>query len=174
MTDLSPYLPRLRRYARALTGDRARADDLVQDTLERALRKWALWRLGSRLDGWLFSIMHNVFVNQVRSAHGRQASVSLEDLAFESAVPDGADAALQRRDLAAALAQLPEDQREVLLLVGLEDMSYKEVASVLGIPLGTVMSRLSRARQQLRALLDGSVRTSATVGALRLVQASQP
>ena len=106
MTDLGPYLPRLRRYARALTGDRARADDLVQDTLERALRKWALWRLGSRLDSWLLAIMHNVFVNQVRSAHARQASVSLEDVDFETAAADSADDAVQRRDIAAALDKL--------------------------------------------------------------------
>ena len=174
MTDFSPYLPRLRRYARALTGDRARADDLVQDTLERALRKWALWRLGSRIDSWLFAIMHNVFVNQVRSAQGRQTNVSLDDLVLEAVAPDRAEEAVQRRDLVAALAELPEEQREVLLLVSLEDLSYKEVAGVLGVPVGTVMSRLSRARGQLRLLLDGALRAGAAPAALRLVQARLP
>ena len=170
MTDLSPYLPRLRRYARALTGDKDRADDLVQDTLERALRKWALWRLGSRLDSWLFSIMHNIFVNQVRSAPARQANISLEDMAFEAAGPGTADEAVQLRDLAAALGKLSDEQREILLLVGLEEMSYKQVASVLSLPLGTVMSRLSRAREQLRGLLDGTARPGAESPSLRLVQ----
>ncbi|MCX7172084.1 MAG: sigma-70 family RNA polymerase sigma factor [Proteobacteria bacterium] len=171
MSDFAPYIPRLRRYARALTGDKDRADDLVQDTLERALRKWALWRLGSRVDSWLFSIMHNIFVNQVRSAPARQANISLEDMAFEPAGSGSADEAVQLRDLAAALGKLSDEQREILLLVGLEEMSYKQVASVLSLPLGTVMSRLSRAREQLRGLLDGTARPCAESPSLKLVQA---
>ena len=174
MTDLSPYIPRLRRYARALTGDKESADDLVQDTLERALRKWVLWRLGSRLDAWLFSIMHNIFVNQIRSAPARQTDISFEDLEFEPAGQGAADENVQLRDLAAALGKLSDEQREILLLVGLEEMSYKEVASVLGLRLGTVMSRLSRAREHLRELLDGSARTDAEVHTLKLVQSRSP
>lgn len=170
MTDLTPYIPRLRRYARALTGNKATADDLVQDTLERALRKWVLWRVGSRIDSWLFSIMHNLFVNHVRSAAVRQASVSLDDLEFEPAGQGTADGTAQMRDLLACLDKLPHEQREILLLVALEDMSYKEAAGVLGVPLGTVMSRLSRAREHLRGLLDGD----AEIPTLKLVRTSLP
>jgi len=174
MTDLASYIPRLRRYARALTGNREFADDLVQDTLERALRKWVLWRAGSKIDSWLFSIMHNLFVNQVRSAPARQLSVSLDDLEFEPAGQGSAEGVLQLRDLLSSLNKLSHDQREILLLVGLEDMSYQEVARILELPLGTVMSRLSRAREQLRSLLDGSPKADAETPALRLIRTSSP
>ena len=145
-------IPRLRRYARALTGDAVRADDLVQDTLERALGKWSLWRPG-KLGAWLFSIMHNIFVNQVRSPRpvvfpGDEA---LPDLPMRATQSD----ALELRDLANGLSRLPVEQREVLLLVGLEDLSYEDAAKTLGIPVGTVMSRLSRGREHLRAILAG-------------------
>lgn len=145
-------IPRLRRYARALTGDAVRADDLVQDTLERALGKWSLWRPGN-LRAWLFSIMHNLFVNQVRSPQGVEypGDDALPDLPTRAAQSD----ALELRDLANCLMRLPAEQREVLLLVGLEDLSYADTAQVLGIPAGTVMSRLSRGRERLRALLAG-------------------
>jgi RNA polymerase sigma-70 factor (ECF subfamily) len=145
-------IPRLRRYARALTGDAVRADDLVQDTLERALGKWSLWRPG-KLRAWLFSIMHNVFVNQVRSPRPIDfpGDEALSDLPARATQSD----ALELRDLANCLARLPVEQREVLLLVGLEDLSYEEVAKALGIPVGTVMSRLSRGRERLRAMLAG-------------------
>jgi len=158
--DFVQYIPRLRRYARALTGDRGRADDLVQDTLERALIKLHLWQPGSDLRAWLFTLMHNVFVNQVRASRDA-ASVALDD---DTALPtmratqsDG----LEVRDLQVALLRVPEEQREVLLLVGVEQMTYEEAAGVLGIPIGTVMSRLSRARERLRALLAGGAAHSA-------------
>lgn len=146
-------IPRLRRYAQALAGDAARADDLVQDTLERALNKWLLWRRGSDLRAWLFAIMHNLFVNQVRTP-------PLVEFRADDAMPEAQTRATQAdglalRDLERALAELSPDQREVLLLVGLEEMSYAEASQVLGVPLGTVMSRLSRARVRLGALLDG-------------------
>lgn len=147
-------IPRLRRYARALTGDRSAADDLVQDTLERAWNKLHLWRTGSDMRAWLFTIMHNVHVNQVR---GRAAGavVLLQDDAADSPVrPTQADL-LEVRDIEVALARLPVEQREVLLLIALERMSYGETAKTLGIPIGTVMSRLSRARERLRQLLAG-------------------
>ncbi len=146
-------IPRLRRYARALTGDAARADDLVQDTLERALGKFALWRPGN-LRAWLFSIMHNLFVNQVRAARPVDCpgDEALPDLPVRATQAD----ALELRDLSAALQKLPAEQREVLLLVGLEDLSYAETAKALGVPIGTVMSRLSRGRERLRALLAGA------------------
>ncbi len=150
--DIVAEIPRLRRYARALTGDAVRADDLVQDTLERALGKWSLWRPGN-LRAWLFSIMHNLFVNQARSPR-------LVDFPGDETLPDlptrpTQSDALELRVFARSLARLPEEQREVLLLVVLEDLSYEDTAKVLGVPVGTVMSRLSRGRERLRALLSG-------------------
>ena len=146
-------LPRLRRYARALVGDRAAADDLVQDTLERAWTRIAQWRAGSDLRAWLFSIMHNLRVDQLRRPG--LAIRAIDDADF--AVPTRAtqSAGLEIIDLEAALAQLPEEQRTVLLLVALEEMRYEEVAATLAIPVGTVMSRLSRGRERLRLILEG-------------------
>lgn len=146
------HLPRLRRYARALTGDRFAADDLVQDTLERALSRWSLLRPGSAPELWLLAIMHNLFENQRRAAWRQvDAEQALADLAIAPQQCDG----LELADLARALYRLPEDQRSVLLLVALEELSYAEVAQVLGIPMGTVMSRLARARARLARLLEG-------------------
>lgn len=148
--DLIEHLPRLRRYARALTGDRSRADDLVQDTLERALAKLDLWQPGSDLRAWLFTLMHNLFVNQIRGR--RLPETTLED-ALDEPVNGGQLEALAARDIHDALARLPSEQREVLLLVGLEQFGYAEAAQVLGVPTGTVMSRLSRARERMRQML---------------------
>ena len=150
--DLIEHLPRLRRYARALTGDLNRADDLVQDTLERALAKLDLWQPGSDLRAWLFTLMHNLFVNQIRIR--RPQETAMEE-ALDEPVSGGQMAALTARDIHDALAKLPEEQREVLLLVGLEQFSYAEAAQVLGVPTGTVMSRLSRARERMRHMLAG-------------------
>jgi RNA polymerase sigma-70 factor (ECF subfamily) len=149
---LVDLIPRLRRYARALVGDRATADDLVQDTLERAWAKLHLYRRGTDLRAWLFTVMHNVHVNRVRAS---RPTDTLEDempeLAQRAAQGDG----LLVRDLDRGIALLPAEQRAVLLLVTLEEMSYEQVARSLGIPIGTVMSRLSRAREKLRALMQG-------------------
>ncbi len=158
MTDgtaaLVAHIPSLRRYARALTGDAWTADDLVQDTLERACDKWRLWSAGTDLRAWLFTLMHNLFVNQVRRAPPHRASVDVDELAER--LP-AADALPDRRiDLQRCLLQLPDEQRAVLLLVALEDLSYDEVARILGVPAGTVMSRLSRARSRLRQLMEGA------------------
>ena len=152
---IAEQVPRLRRYARALTGDRTRADDLVQDTLERAWGKLHLWRRGSDIRAWMFSIMHNVFVNQIRQS--QVTMVMLDDDALEVPVRATQEDGLEMRDLAAAIARLPVEYREVILLVGLEQMGYEEAARVLGVPLGTVMSRLSRGRERLRALMAGAV-----------------
>lgn len=166
--ELIAEIPRLRRYARALTGDRARADDLVQDTLERALGKWRLWRPGN-LRGWLMTMMHNLFVNEVRATSPVEYrdEAELPDHPVRPLQTDG----LELRDLERALQALPAEQREVLLLVGLEDLAYDEVARITGVPVGTVMSRLSRARTRLRSLLSG-VEPRPTAGAahLRLVK----
>lgn len=145
-------IPRLRRYARALAGERAAADDLVQDTLERAWAKLYLYRRGTDLRAWLFTVMHNVYVNQRRAA---KPSAMLDEDMPELAQPVNEVDGLVLRDLDAAIRRLPVDQREVLLLVALEDMSYEEAAGTLGIPIGTVMSRLARAREKLRTMLSG-------------------
>lgn len=145
-------IPRLRRYARALAGDRTAADDLVQDTLERAWSKLHLYRRGTDLRAWLFTVMHNVYVNQRRAA---RPSAPLDEEMPELAQPARESDGLVLRDLDAAIRRLPPDQREVLLLVALEDMSYSEAAGALEIPIGTVMSRLARAREKLRAMLSG-------------------
>lgn len=148
--DLLAEIPRLRRYARALTGDPARADDLVQDTLERALGKWTLWRPGD-LGAWLRTLMHNLFVNQLRSRPNMAELDEAADLPVRAQQQD----MLEVRDLDRALQRLPPEQREVLLLVGLEELSYAEVARITGVPLGTVMSRLSRGRERLRLIMAG-------------------
>jgi RNA polymerase sigma-70 factor (ECF subfamily) len=160
--EIAAHIPRLRRYARALAGDSHRADDLVQDTLERALTKFHLWRHGSDLRAWMFTIMHNVFINQLKARR---------ELALDDAVEDGLQSApqsdpLELRDLDTALRRLPVEQREVLLLVGLEQLSYAEASQALGVPVGTVMSRLSRGRERLRAVMSGT----ATVTILKVVK----
>ena len=153
---LVEHIPGLRRYARALTGDAWAADDLVQDTLERACGKWRLWLAGSNLRAWLFTLMHNLFASQVRSSVRRARAgreVDLGDVEDELASPaPPPDLAL---DLQRCLMRLPEDQRAVLLLVTLEDLQYADVARILNVPVGTVMSRLSRARSRLRELMEG-------------------
>ena len=156
---LEEQIPRLRRYARALTRDVTRADDLVQSCLVRAIAKQHLWEPGTNLRAWLFTIMHNVFVNQVRKSSTRAVHVSVDDESIvesEFAVSGEQTRSLEVRDLDFALQRLPADQREVVLLVGLEEMSYAEVAIALDIPVGTVMSRLSRGRERLRALMAGA------------------
>ena len=155
MTDsdsIVELIPRLRRYARALAGDRVAADDLVQDTLERAWSKFHLYRRGTDLRAWLFTVMHNVYVNQLRAT---RPAAPLDDEMPELAQPARETDTLVLRDLDAAIRRLPPEQREVLLLVALEEMSYDEAAGTLGIPIGTVMSRLARAREKLRAMLSG-------------------
>jgi RNA polymerase sigma-70 factor (ECF subfamily) len=157
-----PYIPNLRRYARALVGDRDGADDLVQDTLERAVRKFHLWRPGD-LRAWLFSIMHNVFVNQLK-ARRIAPEVEVDEEALAARIPTASS--VDVLDLQRALACLAPDQREVVLLIALEDMTYADVSRALGIPIGTVMSRLSRGRERLRKAMD---RQDARSG-LRVVQ----
>ena len=152
---LIDQIPALRRYARALTGDAWAADDLVQDTLERACAKWRLWLAGSDLRAWLFTLMHNLYVSQIRRVV-RQGDLArpldLGELDQEPAAP--AAPVESTIDLQRCLLRLPEEQRVVLLLVTLEDLSYAEVARITGVPVGTVMSRLSRARSRLQELMD--------------------
>ena len=160
---IGSHIPHLRRYARALTGEAARADDLVQDTLERAWIKFHLWKPTLDLRPWLFTIMHNIFVNQVRAAARHDlSSLAGSDEGAPSARANQSDM-LEVGDIAACLARLPLEQREVLLLVSLEDMNYAQVARILSIPLGTVTSRLARARARLKAMLEGETVVSLKV-----------
>jgi RNA polymerase sigma-70 factor (ECF subfamily) len=145
-------IPRLRRYARALTRDVTRADDLVQSCLTRALAKKHLWQPGTDMRAWLFTILHNQNVNDVRRSMREGVSVALEEMPSIS-VPPRAIASLGLRDLEAAIAKLAPEQRQVILLVGLEGLRYEEAALILEVPVGTVRSRLSRGRDQLRRLM---------------------
>ena len=156
---LEIQIPRLRRYARALTRDFSRADDLVQNCLTRAVAKQHLWQYGTDLRAWLFTILHHQHVNDVRRSIREGSHVKLEELPALTAQPD-AIAVLQLRDLEAALGKLQLEQRQVILLVGLEEMSYEEVANILNVPVGTVRSRLSRGRDQLRRLMGMEERAS--------------
>ncbi len=151
---LQNEIPRLRRYARALTRDAARADDLVQSCLVRAIAKGHLWEPGTDLRAWLFTILHNQNVNDIRRSVREGVAVAVEDVAPVLTVAPSAGASLQLRDLERAIKLLPEEQRQVILLVGLEGMRYEEAAAVLDIPIGTVRSRLSRGREMLRRLMD--------------------
>jgi RNA polymerase sigma-70 factor (ECF subfamily) len=146
-------IPRMRRYARALTRDAIRADDLVQSCLTRAVAKQHLWQPGTDLRAWLFTILHNTHVNEVRRSAREGTKVTVEDAAPMLTTQGNAMASLELRDLEKALAKLAPEQRQVILLVGLEGMRYEEVAEILDIPIGTVRSRLSRGRDQLRILM---------------------
>ena len=153
---IGAHIPHLRRYARALTGDVTRADDLVQDTLERAWIKFHLWQPALDLRPWLFTIMHNVYVNQVRAGARRQHASLSDDQAHALSTRANQTDLLEVSELARCLECLPLEQREVLLLVTLECLDYGQVGRILSIPVGTVTSRLARARTRLRALLDAA------------------
>lgn len=150
--DIEAEIPRLRRYARALTRDIAIADDLVQDCLTRALGKLHLWQEGSDLRAWLFTILHNQYVNHIRRAVREGATVGLNESEPLLRRPPQQSKRLELRDVERAIAKLPEEQRVVILLVGLEGMRYEEVAAILDVPVGTIRSRLSRGREALRRL----------------------
>ena len=154
-------IPRLRRYARALTRTRDRADDLVQDTLGRALIKEQFWQPGTNLRAWLFTIMHNQNVNNVRRDIRESAVVDTGQISV-MLLPATTDPTASRQifELERALARLPPEQRQVILLVGLEGMSYEDTAGILSVPVGTIRSRLSRGRDALRKLLDMEERPS--------------
>ncbi len=154
--DLLAAIPRLRRYARVLTGEVTRADDLVQDTLARAWEKRLLWQAGTDLRAWLFTIMHNVFVNQRALARRDARTVSLDDdvtgEGWQVPVQAMQFTRVELLETMQSVGRLPPPQREVLMLAAVEEMRYEEIAAVMGIPVGTVMSRLSRARDKLRRM----------------------
>ena len=155
---LEAYIPGLRRFAYALLrGDRERADDLVQDTLERALSRWHLRRTEGNVRGWLYTILHNRFLSDQHRLKRRGLHDALTEETKLPGVDGGQDSALEHRDLLRAFSALSEEQRSVLLLIGVEDLSYQEAARVLGVPIGTVMSRLSRGRKCLRHHMYGDM-----------------
>lgn len=152
---LEAEIPRLRRYARALCRDAGLADDLVQDCLARALAAWAQKRPDGALRPWLFSILHNGWINKLRRDGRRPDGYALDETEDGPAVSGGQFERLEWRDMTLALERLPEAQRSLLLLIAVEGLSYEEAARVQDVPIGTVMSRLTRARERLRHLLNG-------------------
>ena len=150
---IAEQIPKLRRYARALLGDPIRADDLVQEALVRGLSRSHLWQPGTDIRAWMFTILHNIHINNQRQRRARADYQELDDDQPEMATPPNQERSLEIRDLARALQLLPEPQRQVVLLVGLEGLNYKHVAAVLDIPIGTVMSRLHRGREALRRFM---------------------
>lgn len=151
---LVEQIPRLRRYARALTGDPHAADDLVQDCLERAWCRADQWQRGSNLRAWLLTVMHHLFIDGVRLRRRRIETVPIDDQPSLPVTRPEHEGALSIRDLQKGLESLSDDQREVLLLVSLEGLRYEEAAAVLDLPVGTVMSRLFRARERMRQVLN--------------------
>ena len=159
--ELVELLPRLRRFASVLSRSHADAEDVVQAAVERALRHADSWQQGTRLDSWLYRIMQNLWRDELR-AHRRRAE-PLESHADIAGV-DGRDVTIQHilsNEARLALDELPEDQRVVIALVVLDGLSYKQTADILEVPIGTVMSRLARARRELHARLEGETRDSA-------------
>ena len=160
---LVALLPRLRRYAIVLTGDRHTADDLVQDTIERGWQRHAQWQPGTDLRAWLFSIMHNRRIDLIRTQ--RSTSDELDDDAVADPSPGaGGIDAIDAIDLQRAFERLSPPHRQVMLLVAVEQMSYEDTAAAIGAPIGTVMSRLSRARAALRGLLGGAATAQGAPG----------
>ena len=157
---IEQQIPRLRRHARAPTRNRDRADDLVQDTLGRALIKEQFWQPGTNLRAWLFTIMHNQNINNIRRDIPGSAVVDMDQMSATLMATTDPTASRKMFELERALARLPLEQRQVILLVGLEGLSYQDAAEILGIPVGTVRSRLSRGRDVLRKLLDMEERHS--------------
>jgi len=170
LLQVEPLIPALRRYARALMRNRATADDLVQDCLERAVRRWHQHRDGE-VRAWLFAILHNLAVDQFRKVAARGRHIAID----ETSEDDFGEAAVQEhrlmyQDVLNKLARLPEEQRAVLLLVAVEDLSYTDAAKVLNIPVGTVMSRLSRARERLQQEIGGGAEVPGNVVRIRSVK----
>ena len=168
---IEPVIPALRRYARTFVRGAADADDLVQDTLERAISRWHQRRPDGETRAWLFTILHNLAVNHLRRAARRGREVPLDD-AGESdvAAPSTQEDTLRRDGILGAVGQLPDEQRSVLLLVSIEDVSYAEAARILDIPIGTVMSRLARARARLLKLVEEQGKVTSDRPYLRRVQ----
>lgn len=167
--DIVACIPVLRRYARGLTADPDRADDLVQDTLERAWARFSMWQKRGEIRAWLFGIMHNHFIDRLRAQRSRPQDATGDEGLDMPQRATQADR-LELRDLERALRRLSPEMREVLVLVGVEELGYREVATVLGVPIGTVMSRLSRGRERLREELQGRAGASPPASRIQLVK----
>jgi RNA polymerase sigma-70 factor (ECF subfamily) len=164
LLQVEPIIPALRRYARGLLKDRETADDIVQDCLERVVMNWSR-RRDANARSWVFAILHNLAINRIRQDTRRVGTVAIEEMPEAT----GARAADQEQtlfgqDVLAAIERLPPDYRSILLLISVEDLSYAEAATVLDVPIGTVMSRLSRAREQLKLILETRPEVAATGG----------
>jgi RNA polymerase sigma-70 factor (ECF subfamily) len=168
--QIEPMIPALRRYARGLVRDVPAADDLVQDCLERVISHWHR-RRNDDARAWAFAILHNLAINRMRQAARRGQHVAFDEVheGLMSHRPTQEDG-LTRADIAAAIDKLPEEQRSVLLLVSVEDFSYAQVADILAIPVGTVMSRLSRGRERLKQILENPSRIAGSGSHLRRVK----
>jgi RNA polymerase sigma-70 factor (ECF subfamily) len=151
---LIAQLPGLRRYATALAGNASAADDLVQDCIERALRRRGSLQSLDRMASWLRSILHNAFIDEIRRAPARVARVDISEMENHAALSVTPDADALHLDMVRAVNQLTVEHRQIVLLAGLEGLSYAEIAAELDLPIGTVMSRLARAREKLRNLLE--------------------
>ena len=159
---IEPMIPALRRYARALLRDTELADDLVQDCLERVVERWSQRQRAEDTRQWVFAILHNLAIDSMRRQSRRGVHLAIDDVAEgEMAVRGRQEDGLLHQDLLRALEALPPEQRSVVLLVSVEDASYAEAARMLDIPIGTVMSRLSRGRERLQKVLDGEPATPA-------------
>jgi RNA polymerase sigma-70 factor (ECF subfamily) len=152
--ELRPLIPALRRFAYALTHDLDAADDLVQDCLERAVAHWPQRRGDGNVRAWAFAILHRAFLTKMRATVRRGLELSLDELTIDPTIQASAERAIEIREVLAALACLSADHRAVLTLVAVEGFTYEEAAETLGVPVGTVMSRLSRARLQMRQALE--------------------
>lgn len=152
LDEIEASVPALRRYARALTRNPERADDLVQDCIERAIRKRLLWRPTGQVKSWLFRILLNLYRNELRVARRRGEHIAVEAMLVEPAVAPAQPGRIALVEVARAIDTLGDDQREALLLVVLDGMSYAEAADAIGVPIGTLMSRLGRARATLKTM----------------------
>ncbi len=158
---VGPHIPSLRRYAMVLLRyDEDRSDDLVQDCLVRAMSRWHLWRRPENLRAWLFTILHNIYVNDVQKAAAQPNVIELQEYLPGISVPPEQSDGLVLREVAQSVQRLPDEQKQILLLIGLEGFSYEEAAQITGVPEGTVKSRLSRARRKLRKMLENGENTN--------------
>jgi RNA polymerase sigma factor (sigma-70 family) len=168
---IQPLIPALRRYANAMVRDKVAADELVQDCLEKVAGNWRQRRRDGNAQAWVYAILHNLAINFLRRKKRQGISVQLDDVeGLALSRPADQEEGLKFRDLLRALDALPKDHRSVILLVAVEDLSYAETAQILDIPVGTVMSRLSRARAQLRKNLEGSVKAQLQGSHLRSIK----
>ncbi|WP_337269444.1 RNA polymerase sigma factor [Oryzifoliimicrobium ureilyticus] len=164
LLQIEPMIPALRRYARGLLGHHDTADDIVQDCLEKVVLHWGR-RRGENPRSWVFAILHNLAVNRLRQDARRGGGVPIDDAPESASAREATqEDSVYQNQVMAAIERLPPDHRSILLLVSVEDLSYAEVAKVLDIPLGTVMSRLSRAREQLRTILETHPSTTSANG----------